>query len=220
MMWLAGVTLLGCQSAAISQSSVVRAQAVMPAVGIVGPTDYHLGPLDLLDIEVLGSPELTRTMRVSASGEISMPLIGRVTARDRSIAELQDEIAKLLSAKYYENPQVTVFVKEYMSQRVTVEGAVRQPGVFSLTGRTSLLQLVAMSGGMEREANPGGVVVYRNIGDRRHAAIFDMRKIRAGSIVDPEVLGGDVVVIDFSGMRATLRDLLSASPLLAVFLAI
>ena len=71
-----------------------------------------------------------------------------------------------------ENPQVTVFVKEYMSQRVTVEGAVREPGIYSLTGRTSLLQIIAMSKGLDELANPGGIVIYRNMDGRRYAAAF------------------------------------------------
>jgi polysaccharide export outer membrane protein len=169
-------------------------------------------------VEVYGSEELTRTVRITASGEFSLPLVGRIQAMGLTVGELQDAITKQLAARYFENPQVSVFVKEYMSQRVTVEGAVRTPGVVSLTGRTSLLQVVALSGGLDRDANPGGIVIYRSIGERRHAAVFDLRKVRSGEIVDPEVLGSDVVVVDYSGVRSSLRDFLSATPLLAVFL--
>ena len=102
-----------------------------------------------------------------------------------------------------ENPQVSVFVKEYMSQRVTVEGAVRTPGVISLTGRTSLLQLVALSGGLDRDANPGAIVIYRSVEDRRHAACSTSARSAPARLVDPEVLGSDVVVVDYSGFRST-----------------
>ena len=117
-----------------------------------------------------------------------------------------------------ENPQVTVFVKEYMSQRVTVEGAVKEPGIISLTGRTSLLQIIAMSKGLDELANPDGIVIYRNMDGKRYAAKFDIREIRAGRLVDPEVLGNDIVVVDFSGARSNLRDFLYTVPLLALFL--
>jgi polysaccharide export outer membrane protein len=179
-----------------------------------------VGSLDLLEVTVFGSEDLSRTVRITATGEVSLPLVGLIKVQGMSVAEVQDAIAKQLSARFMENPQVSVFVKEYMSQRVTVEGAVRNPGVFALTGRTSLLQMVALSGGLDRDANPGGIVIYRSIEDRRRAAVFDLRKIRSGEIVDPEVLGSDVVVIDYSGVRSSLRDILTATPLLAVFLSV
>ena len=210
-------------SASISRSTVNRINAGepgLPAAPITGPTDYRVGPLDLLEVTVFGSEQLSRTVRVTASGEFSLPLVGLINVKGMTVAEVQEAIAKGLSARYMENPQVSVFVKEYMSQRVTVEGAVRMPGVFPLTGRTSLLQIVALSGGLDRDANPGGIVIYRSIDDRRRAAVFDLRKIRSGEIVDPEVLGSDVVVVDYSGIRSSLRDILTATPLLAVFLTV
>ena len=107
-----------------------------------------------------------------------------------------------------------------MSQRVTVEGAVREPGIYSLTGRTSLLQIIAMSKGLDELANPGGIVIYRNMDGRRYAAAFDIREIRAGRLVDPEVLGSDIVVVDYSGARSGLRDFLFTVPALALFLVL
>jgi len=100
---------------------------------------------------------------------------------------------------------------------VTVEGAVREPGVYSLTGRTSLLQIIAISKGLDELANPKGIVIYRNMDGNRYAAVFDIREIRAGRLVDPEVLGNDIVVVDFSGVRSNLRDVLFLLPVLAVF---
>jgi polysaccharide export outer membrane protein len=210
-------------SASIGQSTAHRVNAGepgLPATPITGPTDYRIGPLDLLEVMVFGSEDLSRTVRVTASGEFSLPLVGLINVKGLTVAEVQEAIAKQLATRYMENPQVSVFVKEYMSQRVTVEGAVRNPGVFALTGRTSLLQMVALSGGLDRDSNPGGIVIYRSIEDRRRAAVFDLRKIRSGEIIDPEVLGSDVVVVDYSGIRSSLRDILTATPLLAVFLTV
>lgn len=228
--------LAACQSAAISPESARRfnertevappsgaaaAPAVptdaVPATGVSGPRDYRVGPLDLLTVDVFGLPDLKREVRVSASGDFSLPLAGTLHAQGLTLLELQGEIARRLSERYLENPQVTVFVKEYVSQRVTIEGAVKMPGVMALSGRTSLLQVVAMAGGVDREANLKGVVIYRSIGERRRAAVFDLRKIRSGELVDPEVVANDVVVVDYSGSRSALRDFLQATPLLAVF---
>jgi polysaccharide export outer membrane protein len=228
--------LTGCQTASIGQQSAERfnekAVPAAPALaapapaadgvaanGISGTRDYRVGPLDLLTIDVFGLPDLKRDVRVSATGDFSLPLAGTIHAQGLTLVELQAGIAQRLGAKYLENPQVTVFVKEYVSQRVTIEGAVKMPGVMPLSGRTSLLQLVAMAGGPDREANLKGVVIYRSIGERRRAAVFDLRKVRNGELVDPEVLADDVVVVDYSGSRSALRDFLQSTPLLAVFVA-
>lgn len=226
VLWLAG-----CQTASIGPESAQRfndkavpAAAAAPvdgvaATAITGTRDYRVGPLDLLTVDVYGLPDLKREVRVSATGDFSLPLAGTIHAQGLTLTELQGEIAMRLGEKYLENPQVTVFVKEYVSQRVTIEGAVKMPGVMSLSGRTSLLQVVAMAGGPDREANLKGVVIYRSIGDRRRAAVFDLRKIRNGELIDPEVLANDVVVVDYSGSRSLLRDFLQSTPLLAVFVA-
>ena len=213
------LALCGCETAFISQSSAQRVNAQsaerdrIAAQPIVGPTDYRIGSPDVLDVEVFGVQDLNRTVRVSASGDFTLPLIGKVTAAGKTVAELQADIAEKMQDKFIENPQVTVYVKEYLSQRVTVEGAVRTPGLYPLTGRTSLLQVMALSGGLDQYANPSGVVIYRQIDGQRHAAVFDIRKIRSGAISDPEVFGSDVVVVDYSGVRSMLRDIITASPI-------
>jgi polysaccharide export outer membrane protein len=219
----------GCLSANINHSSVEQSNKMppsqpvagaLPAAPVVGSTDYRVGPLDVLDIAVFGAPDLTRSIRVSVSGDFTMPLIGRVPAMGKTVGEIETEVAAKLKDGYMENPQVTVFVKEYMSQRVTVEGAVREPGIFSLTGRTSLLQVIATCKGLDDLANPGAVVIYRNIEGRRYAAAFDIREIRAGRLIDPEVLGNDIVVVDFSGARSNMKDFLYALPALALFVLV
>ncbi|MGA1730793.1 MAG: polysaccharide biosynthesis/export family protein [Steroidobacteraceae bacterium] len=149
LLMLAGLAMLsGCQSAKIGSATVQEANragpqgapvGMRPAAPGLGAVDYRVGPLDVLDIEVFGTEDLTRSVRVSASGEFTLPLIGRITAAGLTVTEIEDSVASKLAENFMENPQVTVFVKEYLSQRVTVEGAVREPGIHPLTGRTSLL---------------------------------------------------------------------------------
>jgi polysaccharide export outer membrane protein len=219
----------GCRSANIDKASVEQANVkapaqpvagALPATPVIGSTDYRVGPLDVLDIEVFGVPDLTRSVRVSEGGDFSLPLVGRVPAGGKTVGEIEQDVAARLKDGFMENPQVTVFVKDYMSQRVTVEGAVREPGIFSLTGRTSLLQVIAMCKGLDELANPGGVVIYRNIEGKRYAAAFDIREIRAGRLIDPEVLGSDIVVVDFSGARSNMKDFLYTLPALALFMVL
>ncbi|KFN51431.1 polysaccharide biosynthesis/export family protein [Arenimonas composti] len=172
-----------------------------------GVPDYRIGALDLLQVSVFQLDAMSREVRVNSSGMISLPLIGAVAAGGKTVPELEQEIASRLTEDYLQNPQVSVFVKEYTSQRVTVEGAVNKPGIFPITGRTSLLQAVAMSEGLTPLADPGAVVVFRTIGGQRMAALFDLREIRAGNAEDPQVYGDDIIVIDQSGPRTALKTI-------------
>jgi polysaccharide export outer membrane protein len=230
---LAGLLVLvaftgGCRSARINEETAAQANVVppvdvsgaLPAAPVMGSRDYRVGPQDVLDIEVFGVEELSRSVRISQGGEISMPLVGVLPVAGLTVSEVEEKIEAKLAENYMEDPQVTVFVAEYMSQRVTVEGAVRKPGIYSLTGRTSLLQTIAISEGLDQMANPAGIVVYRELDGRRYAAAFDIREIRAGRMVDPEVLGNDIVVVDYSGTRSNLRDFLMAIPAIGFFMVL
>jgi polysaccharide export outer membrane protein len=182
-----------------------------------GVSEYRVGPQDLIEISVFQVPDLSRTVRVNSAGQISLPLIGTVQAGGLTIQELEASIGKLLEAKYLQNPQVTAFVKEYTSQRVTVEGAVKKPGIYPLSGRTSLLQAIAMAEGLDQLANLQGVVVFRQVGGKRMAAVFDLEAVRNGHAEDPLIYGDDVVVVEQSGSKTALRRFIESVPILNVF---
>jgi len=102
--------------------------------------EYLIGADDVLEIEVFQVPDLARTVRVNARGEISFPLIGRVQAGGLTTQALEDYLALKLGEKYLQDPQVSVFVKEYANRdQITVEGYVSRPGIIPLRGNTSLL---------------------------------------------------------------------------------
>lgn len=180
-------------------------------------SDYRVGPEDVLEVTVFGVPDLSRTVRVNATGQITLPLVGSVQAGGLTIPALESEIAKDLSKSYLQNPQVSVFVKEFASQRITMEGALSKPGIYPITGRTTLLQAVAIAGGMDKLARTSNVVLFREIKGRRMAAVFDMGKISSGESPDPQVYGGDVVVVPKSGAKTTLENVIRASPLIGLF---
>ncbi|GAG26088.1 unnamed protein product, partial [marine sediment metagenome] len=108
-------------------------------------TDYRIGPKDLLDISVFGLDELTKTVRVSEDGKISLPLVGEVEVEGITKSDLEQKLSQLLEEKYLQNPQVTVFISEYQSKRVSVLGAVRTPGPYELLGRQTLLQIISQA---------------------------------------------------------------------------
>jgi polysaccharide export outer membrane protein len=205
----------GADSGAIVQQTE---QLPAPQVGFeANVAEYRIGPLDLLEVSVFQVPDLGRTVRVSANGEIALPLIGTVKAGGRTVAELESDIASLLGAKYLQSPQVTVFVQESTSQRVTVDGAVVEPGIVDLTGQTSLLQAIAIAGGLADGADPRGIVVFRNVGNQRMAAKFDLAAIRSGTAEDPIVYGGDIVVVDRSRIRSALSSIRDSLPVFSIF---
>ncbi|HMT14732.1 MAG TPA: polysaccharide biosynthesis/export family protein [Aestuariivirga sp.] len=187
------------------------------AVADTASEDYRIAGLDVIDVSVLGVPDLSRTVQVSSSGNITLPLIRQIKAGGRTAAQLERDIAGKLQASYLQSPQVSVFVKEFNSQRITVDGAVQKPGIYPITGKTSLLQAIALAQGLNDVADPSGVIVFRAVNNKRMAARFDIRKVRSGQITDPALQAGDIVMVDESSGRTTLRDVKNFLPLTGLF---
>jgi polysaccharide biosynthesis/export protein len=108
--------------------------------------EYRIGPDDLVDVSVFDAPDLGGASRVSAAGGISLPLIGPVQALGKTTQELQQAIEQELKSKYVKDPHVTVFIREYASQPVSIIGAVKQSGIFQMKGQKYLLDMLAQSG--------------------------------------------------------------------------
>ena len=123
--------------------------------------EYKIGAKDLLEISVFGLNELNQTVRVSEDGKITLPLVGEVAVDGLTKSELEKKLAALLEAKYLQNPQITIFIKEYQSKRVSVMGAVGKPGDYELLGRKTLLQILSQAGGLTRDAAKEIIVMRR-----------------------------------------------------------
>jgi polysaccharide export outer membrane protein len=183
--------------------------APMPAMpgAIPNAKDYRVGPGDLLEVDILDAEGLKRTVRVNAAGAISLPLVGQVQVAGLSSQELEERIAARYAEKYLQNPQVSIFIKEFTTERITVEGAVGKPGIFPLTGQMTLLRVLAVAGGFAHIANTSEVMLYRvNDSKVREVAVFDVEKIRAGKAEDPAIRGDDLIVVQRDSTRALLRD--------------
>ena len=114
--------------------------------------DYKIGPEDLLEISVFEEEKLNKSVRVSSQGNISIPMLGILMVKGLTANELEKEIRDLLAEKYLQDPHVSVFIKEYRSQRISVIGAVEKPGVFEVTGQKTILDMLAMAGGLKEDA--------------------------------------------------------------------
>ena len=181
--------------------------------------DYRIGPQDTLDINVSQVPELSRTIQVDTSGRVLLPMVGQMAAAGRTPAELSDDIATALKAKYMKDPQVVVTVKEAQSQRVTIDGAVNAPGVYPLTGPTTLIQAVSLAKGPDPKlANVKRVAVFRQVGGERRSAFYDLSQIRSGKAQDPQVYGNDIIVVDTSGGKSFIQNFQGVSGLVGMLI--
>lgn len=170
--------------------------------------DYKITPSDLLEIEVFGVTELKRTVRVNTSGQIAMPLIGTLTVAGLSPSDAEALIALQYKGKnYLQDPQISIFVKEFTTQRITLDGALVKPGVYPLTGQITLLRALAMAGGGGQLADMEAVMLFRMTPDGQNLAQkYNVDKIRKGEAPDPPVQNDDVIVVNRNDTRVTLRD--------------
>lgn len=178
-----------------------------------GYRPYRIGPFDRLEISVFGVEDLQRReYRADASGRVSFPLAGTVEAAGLTPAELEQEIANRLRGRFIRDPQVTVNLAETVSQVVTVSGQVVQPGLYPVVGKMTLQQAVATARGMDDFAKVTEVIVFRDVGGQKMAAIYDLRGIERGNYDDPEIYANDIVVVGDSPQRRLMRDLIGAAP--------
>jgi polysaccharide export outer membrane protein len=200
--------------AATAHSSAATAAAdKLTSAATPGNNAYMVGPLDVLDVTVFKVPDLAKTVQVSDDGNINYPLVGDIHAAGKTARQIEQELKQKLGAKYLRDPQVTVLIREYNSQRVTIEGSVKTSGVFSIKGRTSLMQVLAMAGGVDDSTASGDVVLFRKIDGTRSAARFDTDAIKKGTSEDPELQPGDVIVVDTSATKLALSNIMKVLPL-------
>ena len=181
---------------------------------------YLIGPFDKLKIDVFGIEDLSKEVQIDASGRLSFPLIGVVEASGLTPGELADEIEKRLQGRYVRDPQVTVNLEETVSQVITVDGQVKNPGLYPVIGRMTLMRAVATSGGTSEFAKLNDVVIFRNVNGEQLAGLYNLKAIRRGAYSDPEVFANDVIVVGDSQARRLFRDLIQASPLITTPLII
>lgn len=160
-----------------------------------GRQTYRVGPSDLLEIKVFQADELSRQVRVDQRGNISLPLMGTIRVAGLSQGELEKRLAELLGKNLLQNPQVSVFIKEFTAQRVTVEGGVKQQGVFPISGQVSVLQAIAMAGGLDENAVSSEVRLFRKQGNGARTYQIDLDAIRKGLVRDPFVQNDDRIVV-------------------------
>lgn len=220
---LAATALAGCAGREEIQSSssltVVQGSNVLPAPDrndlTAADRPSLIGPLDTIQVDVFNVPDLSREMQVDASGRISMPLAGTIDARGKTAGELAQAIEAALRARYVRAPEVTVNIKSSVSQVVTVDGQVVEPGLYPVTNQMTLLRVIASAKGLSEFARQDDVVILRTVEGRKMAGLYNIAAIRRGAYDDPAVYANDVVIVGDSPQRRLFRDFVSLAPLLA-----
>lgn len=183
---------------------------------------YLIGPFDKLKIDVFGIEDLSKEVQIDASGRLSFPLIGVVEASGLTPGELSGELEKRLQGRYVRDPQVTVNLEETVSQVITVDGQVDQPGLYPVIGRMTLMRAVATAGGTSEFAKLSDVVIFRTVNGDQLAGLYNLKAIRRGNYGDPEVFANDVIVVGDSQARRIFKDVIAGSsfittPLIILF---
>lgn len=176
---------------------------------------YFVGPFDTLSISVFGLPDLDRDVQVDAAGRLSFPLVGGLQVQGKTPEEIADAIEAGLRSAYIRDPRVSVNLKETVSQTVTLDGQVREPGMYPVVGRMTLMRAIASAKGATEYAKLEDVVVFRQVGDQRMAALYNLQAIQRGMYPDPEIFANDIVVVGDSPAKRRFRDILQAGGLIA-----
>ncbi|MFB3904050.1 MAG: polysaccharide biosynthesis/export family protein [Acidobacteriota bacterium] len=193
---------LSLSSSVFSQSWNDRIQT-LSRLGKPPVDDYRIGPGDLLEIAVFGEEKLSRTLRVSSSGTITLPFLDAINVNAMTALELEEQLETRLDGVVIHNPQVSVFVKEYRSQPVFVLGAVERPGEYQMSRQLRLIDAIAMAGGLKLEKAADQAVIQRSrIDEATGSSQPEAIKISLKDLLDNSVatlnvplLPGDVIQI-------------------------
>ncbi len=158
---------------------------------------YTIQAGDLLEISVWREPDLTREVLVRPDGGMSFPLVGDLTATDKTVTDIQQEIAERL-ATYIPEPVVTVSVKEIKGNAIYVIGQVNAPGEYVATRRMDVMQALSLAGGMTAYASGNKIKILRRDSNSKQIAIaFRYDDVAKGQNLEQNIVlqGGDVVVV-------------------------
>jgi protein involved in polysaccharide export with SLBB domain len=171
--------------------------ASAPGAPLAAPqrvADAGLGPGDVFEVRVFAEPDLSGAYRVDSRGDIDFPLIGRVGVAGRLAGDVAD-ILRLRLATYVRRPQVTVFVREVNSKRITVYGQVQRPGTFPYADSMTVSQAISLAGGLTSMASAGKARITRIDGDVQRVLVVDLQAIAEGRAVNVTLLQGDEIYV-------------------------
>lgn len=220
-----GAAVLLLSACADSPEPVIGAAATQP-VPELGQADYAwtrsqtylLRASDKISVNVFREPDFSlSSVQIGVEGNISMPMLGSIPAAGMTAKALEEDITARLARVGLKSPSVAVNISEYASHLVTVEGAVREPGVYTFQPGARLSSAVALASGPERTAKTSQVAVFRETAEGIAVAKFDYAMISQGTMLDPVLEPGDRVVMGTDGLSVFWQDFLRAVPVFGIF---
>jgi polysaccharide export outer membrane protein len=183
------LSTLGCGGATVKEprfaSDVIEAQP-----------DTTLGPGDVFDVRVFGEEDLSSTFRVASDGGIDFPLLGVVNVEGRTPTEVSKLVEKgLREGDFLKNPQVSIFVKEYNSKKISVFGQVKQPGNFPYRDGMSVVEAISQAGGFTSMARKNDTTVIRVVEGKKERFQVQVEAIGQGRVPNFFLRTGDIVFV-------------------------
>lgn len=203
----------GAPDVAIAQTDVLPTPTA--ASYRVDAVDGLVRPMDTLAIDVFGVEDMAREVQVGADGTFDYPLIGTVEAAGRTPQEISNAMEERLRDGYLRSPEVTIRMSERIQQFVTVGGEVTRPGRFPVSGSISLMDAVALGGGMGEFANRDEVLVFRTVGANRYIGVYNLQGIQRGNYADPRIYANDIVMVGDSPRQRQLQRILQLTTALS-----
>ncbi len=165
--------------------------------------DYRLQTGDLVSISVFGIEELQATVRINSRGKVSFPLLNQISLKGLTATAAEERIEALLKEDYMYDPHVTVIIDEMVGQQVTMVGAVNHPGTFEIKSKKTILDILALAEGLDKNASDVAYVTRKDIdGKNNNVFLVDLHQLINKGKVDMNmpVKGGDVIFIPEAGV--------------------
>lgn len=167
-----------------------------PAGTVTVPVSAQtIGPNDVFEVRVYNQPDLSSTYRVGPDGTIQFPLVGHIDVRGQSAAQVATKISRALDGDFLLNPQVSVFVKEYNSQKVSVFGEVSKPGTFTYVAGMNVIQALTLAEGYTKEASRKNITVTRTVDNQEIRFEIKVDDIIKGISKNFELRPGDIIYV-------------------------
>jgi polysaccharide export outer membrane protein len=189
-----GTRNLGSRSFALTLLLLALVGSVIHAAHLQQPTNYVVGPQDILMITMFDQEDLTGKYPVDSDGTFTFPLIGRVKAGGLTLRQLEAELKRLLKDGFFKDPQLSVGVESYRSQKVHIVGEVRNAGTYSLSGDMSLIEAIARAGSTLPTSSGEALIVRQKPG------------VLADGPVMPNGENTDVISVDLKALQSGALD--------------
>jgi len=180
-----------------------------------GETFYTIGPQQKLEIEVVGSEDLSGTFLTDEDGHIRYPLLGKVEIGDKTPSEASRMIAEGLRGQFLLDPQVRVIPEDFPPPSISIGGQVKKPGFYPAIGKSTLMRAVNQAEGLTEFAEIEDVLVIRNVGGQKYIGLYNLKAIQRGNYPDPELYPNDIVTVGDSPERRRLQTILPLVPILS-----